>query len=811
MTRQVPFAETLGYGAYAALGALLALPGSLVVGAGALASKRWRSGLSERIGARPETLAAARAKSPRVWVHAASIGEVRAAVPLLSMLKERRPEVGIHLTTTTPEGNRTARALDLADSVGMLPVDLPGVPARLLEAFAPDALVLLETELWPGLLRAARRRLVPVLVVNGRISDRSFRRYAAVRPLLRPVLDDVAAFSMQAEVDRQRILALGADPARVELHGNLKYDALSLPQPAPPAVLAGLARETVWIAGSTHEGEETAVADAFLALRREIPGLRLVVAPRHLKRAEDAFRALSGRGLAVVRRSELEGPPPDDAVVLLDTSGELAAIYAIATAVFVGGSLVPKGGHNPLEPLAHGRPVAFGPYTENFRDVSAVALGSGGAVRVPDAALLADGVRAWLADPAAARDAGIRARAHILAKHGAAARVFALLERWIGPGDGMVPAEAESWLGLEDRPLLEAAAGIVSEGYRAAVTVRKALWDAETFPVHRARVPVVALGNVVVGGTGKSPATIALARRLVVRGRRVAIVSRGYGGRPGASPRVVSEGGWNAARSHAPSLASGLALPSAALVGDEPRMMASRVPEAAVVVHPDRVAAVRQAEELGADVVLLDDGLQHRRLHRDAEIVLLDARAPFGNGRFLPAGPLRDTPARMAKADLVLLTRCDLAGPGATARAAARVSLATGAPIARFAHRIARFDRWEGGCAAPDSGSLATARPFAFCGIAQPASFVAALAATGVRPVGVHAYPDHAPFDPEDVRALEEEARAAGANALLTTEKDAVRLPSCVLPVYVAVLEFEPLAPHDEGLLDRLLSRIVAS
>ena len=297
-------ALSLGYAAYGALGLALLPPGVLVAAVGAAVRPRWRFGFLERLGRLPEGLSRVRERPVRVWVHCASIGEVRAAHPLLATIARTRPDVGLLVTTTTPEGNRTARALGVAQAVGMLPADVPGLPGRLFDAIEPDALVLLETELWPGLLRAARARFVPALVVNGRISARSFSRYRLVKPLLAPVLEGVAAFAMQADVDRERILALGADPSRVETQGNLKYDALVLPQAAPPPVLSSLSSERVWVAGSTHEGEEAAVADAYLALKRAFPDLRLVVAPRHPTRAAAAERALVAKGLTVISKSK---------------------------------------------------------------------------------------------------------------------------------------------------------------------------------------------------------------------------------------------------------------------------------------------------------------------------------------------------------------------------------------------------------------------------------------------------------------------------------------------------------------------------
>lgn len=791
---------SLGYGAYGALGLALLPPGLAVAAAGATLRPRWRFGFLERIGKLPGDLARVRERPVRVWVHCASIGEVRAAHPLLAAIARTRPDVGLLVTTTTPEGNRAARSLGVAQAVGMLPADIPGLPGRLFDAVEPDALVLLETELWPGLLRAAQSRFVPALVVNGRISARSFSRYRLVKPLLAPVLDGVAVFAMQADVDRDRILALGADPTRVEMQGNLKYDALALPQAAAPPVLAPLATERVWVAGSTHEGEETAVADAYLALKGSLPDLRLIVAPRHTARAAVAQKALEARGLTVVRRSALGAPPKAGEVVLLDTSGELTGVYAIATAVFVGGSLIPRGGHNPLEPLAHGRPVAFGSFTHNFRDVTAAVLASGGAKRVADASALAAAMLPWLADPAAARRIGDDARVRIVAQHGAVARAMALLEQWIGARSD-VTAGRRAWLGLDERPVgVRVAAATASRAYGLAVRARRALYDSHAFPSKRVGIPVISVGGIAAGGTGKTPAVIHLARLLGARGRHVAVVSRGYGADPGSTPLMVSPGGWSGRDPHHSP-------PGVDRAGDEPLLIAAHAPEASVFVHPDRVAAARAAVAHGADILVLDDGFQHRRLARDLDLVLLDARAPFGNGRFLPAGPLRDLPARLADAGAILLTRADAAGPAACARAAARVSLASGAPVVRFGHRISRFLR--DGEEIP-AKALEAERPYAFCGIASPESFFDGVRAAGIHVSGEHPYPDHHPFDPGEVAELEAQAAAAGGMSLLTTEKDRVRFPGSRLPVAVAELAFAPLSAEDAAVLDAVIDRLLA-
>jgi len=377
---------------------------------------------------------------------------------------------------------------------------------------------------------------------------------------------------------------------------------------------------------------------------------------------------------------------------------------------------------------------------------------------------------------------------------------MALLERWIGRGGPAAMPRGRSWLGLDERPgTVRFAAAAAARGYGLALSARRTLYDARALPSNRAGVPVVSVGGIAAGGTGKTPAVIHLARLLSARGRHVAVVSRGYGAHPGPTPLMVSPGGWSGRDPHHPA-------PGPERAGDEPLLIAAHAPEASVFVHPDRVAAARAAVAHGADLIVLDDGFQHRRLARDLDLVLLDARSPFGNGRLLPAGPLRDLPSRLAEAGAIFLTRADAAGPAACARAAARVSLASSAPVVRFGHRISRFLR-DG--LEVTAKALDAERPYAFCGIALPDSFFESVRTAGVRSAGEHPYPDHHPFDEADVAELEMQAKAAGATVLLTTEKDRVRFRGAKLPVVVAELAFEALSPEDAAVLDHVIDRLL--
>jgi len=368
-----------------------------------------------------------------VWVQAVSVGEVAVARLLLKELRSRHPQLPAVLTSTTATGLRLAAGPQLADVILPFPLDLPGPVRRMAEHIAPRLLVLVETELWPELLAACGRRGVAVVIANARISDGALPRYRAVRPLLRPLLAPVSLVLAQGEVEAERFAALGIPAQRIRVTGNIKFDAAPLgPPPAVAEVIRRLAGgRAVLVAGSTMAGEEELVLDAWLgveASRRPF----LLLAPRHPERADEVAALLAARRVAATRRSFLDGAQePADAVVL-DTVGELAALYQLGSAAFVGGSLVPTGGHNPIEPARFGVPVLTGPHVRNFAGVYEHFVASGAARVVRGAAELRGQLELWLANPAEAQRVGAAGRA-LLARHsGATARTVDALEPFLG-------------------------------------------------------------------------------------------------------------------------------------------------------------------------------------------------------------------------------------------------------------------------------------------------------------------------------------------------------------------------------------------
>jgi 3-deoxy-D-manno-octulosonic-acid transferase len=357
-----------------------------------------------------------------LWLHAVSVGETRAALPLIHALLKRHAGLPLRVTTTTLTGSRQVReALGERVQHVYAPYDLPGAVARFLGRTRPRLAIIMETELWPNLLRQCAVAGIPTLIANARLSERSARGYARISGLTAAMLRDITLIAAQTEADADRFRVLGAP--RVQVTGNLKYD-LMLPDELPERGWR-LRRERlgenrpVWIAASTHAGEDERVLDAFAALRARWPQLLLFLVPRHPERFDGVAALCRQRGFGVVRRSEQRPCAPDTAVFLGDSMGELPLFYAAADLAFVGGSLVATGGHNVLEPALLGLPVLFGPHMFNFTEAGARLLEAEAAWQVADAVELAAAVDRLLANPELGRNAGRRGRAVVDRHRGA--------------------------------------------------------------------------------------------------------------------------------------------------------------------------------------------------------------------------------------------------------------------------------------------------------------------------------------------------------------------------------------------------------
>lgn len=396
---------------------------------GMLLRGKYRRGLGDRLGA----VAPWEGPDAPIWLHAVSVGEVMAAAPLARAIRARHPAISLLVSTTTETGRTVAEQRIPATRLVFFPLDFGWAVRRAIARLRPRVVLLTETELWPNFLAACAGRGIPVVVVNGRLSPRSFPRYRLVRWWFGSVLRCVRLFCMQSVRDAERIVALGAPADRVRVTGNLKYDFPGLERAVDVAAVRrtlGLEEgRRLVVAGSTHRGEEEAVVDAFRKATEGRSDLCLLLAPRHPERLDEVERLVRRAGLPCVRRSRAaDTPPRNGGVILLDTMGELASLYAAASLVFVGGSLIPHGGQNILEPAAHGRPVIHGPHMANFAEMRDRFQEAGAAIQVKDATSLLRAMERLLDAPGEAERMGMAGRGIVAAERGATERTADLVD-----------------------------------------------------------------------------------------------------------------------------------------------------------------------------------------------------------------------------------------------------------------------------------------------------------------------------------------------------------------------------------------------
>jgi 3-deoxy-D-manno-octulosonic-acid transferase len=410
----------------------------------AIRYKKYIGSLRQRLGFLPITFNIDGEES--IWIHAVSVGEALTARAIAADLKARYPRLRLFVSTTTIAGQQVARrSLTEADAIFYFPFDWTFIVKRTLNLVKPRLFVMMETEIWPNLLRMCRRRGVKTVVINGRISPRSYPRYRLARPFFRHVLADVDRFCMQSDESARRLLDLGADPSRVTVTGSLKFDSLELPQ----ATSHGKPRERVLrffrlspnriviVAGSTMRGEEAALLRAFARIKTMLPGALLILAPRAPERFGEVERLARDEGFAVARRSALpiDAEPRAD-VVVLDSIGELAQLYQLATAVFVGGSLVDHGGHNILEPAIFGKPIVFGPHMQNFKEIGDTFRQHEAAIEVRSDRELGDVLLMLVSDPVRRASLGAAARALVEANRGAKTKKLDIIAELLPARDG---------------------------------------------------------------------------------------------------------------------------------------------------------------------------------------------------------------------------------------------------------------------------------------------------------------------------------------------------------------------------------------
>ena len=675
-----------------------------------------------------------------IWLHAVSVGEVISAATLLQALREKLPDTPLYVSVTTVTGHALAQTklTGLCDGIFYTPLDFAFAVRRILRAMQPSLLLVMETEIWPNLWRETKLSGAGLLIVNARISDRAFPRYEKMRWFFAPILGIPDAIYAQSQQDVARYRSLGAPAEKLHLGLNLKYDFNPDRIQTAPEIAAWIAAQApahIVIAASTMPGidssdgdEDDLTLEAFQELKT--PGLLWIHVPRRPERFAVVAAKLTARGIPYVRRSALnELALPG--ILLLDTLGELSGLFPLATAVFMGGTLVRRGGHNILEPAFFGKPVIAGPHMENFAEIAAEFTARGALIRITAAHELAPRLKELFDNPGGTGEKGRKLAESKRGATGIACRAaIEILE--------------SNWPCLR-RPLLQ----------RIFLTPFSWLWSwgarrKQNVEAQRLNVPVICVGGLAMGGTGKTPTVLHLAEHFRRQGRIPGILTRGYR-RVSPAPFTLIEAGQPAPVSE---------------TGDEAQIFVN-AGIAHIGIGGDRVIVGRQLlEKWRVDVILLDDGFQHRRLYRDFDLVLLDAQDPLSGGAVFPLGRLREDPEGLRRANAILLTRVQR---GREYRRLRSYIDGISPQIPIFRSRVVPRG-WM-------PGPLAEGKYAAFCGLGNPASFWATLRQMGIETCYRWSFGDHHQYRPSELARLRIQAMESGATVLLTTEKDWMNLP----------------------------------
>lgn len=396
-----------------------------------LSFKRYGSTIAERLGF------LGKASEPSIWIHAVSVGEIKAVERLLELLRQEFPKRQILVSTTTLTGQQLVRQHIDVDRLVYFPLDIPLVVRRSLKRLRPELVIIAETEIWPNFLRECKRSKIPVIMINGRISDKSHSRYLLLRSWLKTVLDDYETLGMQSEMDAERIRSIGAAPHKVVVFGNIKYD---LPSSTPKLdnalskVLQGC--QPLFVAASTATGEEQLVMRAYSKVHSEYPNLKMLIAPRLPDRFNEVAELLRVSEFEFRRRSEIEQYNGSESIILLDSIGELSAVFKYASLVFIGGTLVPRGGHNILEAARFEKPVLFGPYMENFREMAKSFLNANAAVQVANLEELATKLKHLIPNPSLRTELGQNAGCLVNKNSGATEKALRAIRTCLQNPDG---------------------------------------------------------------------------------------------------------------------------------------------------------------------------------------------------------------------------------------------------------------------------------------------------------------------------------------------------------------------------------------
>lgn len=735
------------------------------------------SQIRERFGYLPTSFE--QVKRQPIWVHAVSVGEVVSVEPLLRHFKKNIPRVPIYLSTTTPEGRQIAKEklAELTDGVFWMPFDFTFAVSKCLTTLRPRLVVIAETEIWPNLFRLSRKNGSNLMIVNGRMSDRSAVWYERFSWFFAAVLHEVSRIIVQSEEDRERFIAAGASEAKISVGGNLKYDSVSSDESLMPDIenfLNEIDSDPILIAGSTREHEERPILEAFCRIAQNRPRALLILAPRHPSRFREVGELVEDLELPFVRRSELSKRVPLNfvrpTVMLLDSVGELAALYKHASLVFIGGSLNGWGGHNLLEPAVCGCPVVVGPYMQNFRLVTEDMLRNDSILQIPSDAELVGAFEDILSDPRKAAELAERAKDTAERHTGAARRMSVVaMELYRKVLVSRYPSGMKSLVLKFPAKLWE-----------IGVRVHAAIYTHGVRKCRQLNVFTLCVGNVTVGGTGKTPTVVWITEALNAMGLYPAVLTRGYR-RVNRNRKIVAMPGE----------------PISTLdIGDEAQLLLQRFSEKGlavpVAVGADRYRAGMSIKNtLKPDLFVLDDGLQHHRLHKDFNLVLIDVDDPFGSDAVVPLGRLREPLSGLTRASAFLLTHTQSDHDYSAIEQRLQKWNQT-APIYRSRVDVTSL---RGITTGEDLSfdSLEGLPSLAFAGLGNPYNFFRSVDTLGARLTRCLRYPDHHRYTMDDINRIVEVSQKGKAQCVITTEKDLINLCHAVQKTCVTKTDRESI------------------
>lgn len=746
-----------------------------------------------------------------VWIHGASVGEIVATSPLVKQIKKEMPERKVLVSAFTVGGyNMAKQIIPEADAIIYFPLDLPFVAESLVQRIRPGVFMPVETELWPNFLRAIRERHIPVMMVNGRISEKSVKNYKYLYGIWDDMLNTVTRFCMQSTIDAEYIAELGADRSKIFVTGNTKFDQtyaeVTEEDLAKYRTELGLGNDyPLIVAGSTHPGEEKILMQSFKAIREKYAHARLIIAPRKTARAAEITKIASGFGFETGYRSKmLEDASSRKAypVILIDTIGELGRIYAVGDVVYVGGSFSGTGGHNVLEPAAHAKPIVVGPSMQNFKDSYALLSKVKACKMVNNETELTEEFLDILSNAERREQMGQASLKVIQDNRGADKKSIYYLKdlldlsaipaheyksypintRNLSDDDGAGLRQGDAIIQYlfqiaygPERSLagwmLLAVLRMMSYVYGFGVWTKLKLYSSGFVSSKKLDCCVISIGNITVGGTGKTPTAQKIALQVKEMGYNVVILNRGYRSHCELPIGVVSS--------------TEKIFMTAYEAGDEAYLMAKTLPGIPVIIGRNRAVTGQYAvDKFNADVIIMDDGFQHWRLQRDLDIVLVDTLNMFGNGCVLPRGMLREPLQNLARADLFLFTKTDQSSK--LSRQELRKTIAKyndKAPVVESVHNPKNFVEiadWYKGVSQNTLtlDELKDQNVIVFSAIGNPSSFEQTLAAIGVNILEAVRYPDHHDYGMLEMQYLSERVETLNAVALITTAKDAVKIPT---------------------------------